>query len=377
MRLRVTGFVVAAMTTGSMLAAGPTIWSPDNLADFNVGPGGDRVITYDAAAPAVPAVVGRTGFTGSLFSGMDFDCDGNLYGYVQTGAVGLYSIDQSTGAATFIGSGGVLSGDIITDIAFDHDANTMYGIGSFSNPNIYEIDLSSGVATNLGTVSTTGVLCTGLAIDAAGDFYGQDLISDSEFVWAGPVGAGVSIGFQGFDANFAQGTTTDRTGDDDFYHCAFNSGAFLCELWKYEGGAYGGAKTRVDVIGPFNFGTGLPEYETSDGAIRPNCGACELELTGKGDCPGDYRLRITCATPNGDVCLFRSFNRGNFTLPTGPCAGTVLDLGPRVVLVGTFQADGDGTVIIGGTLPDAACGRLMLQAVDQTTCATSNVHIVL
>ncbi len=355
-------------TVSSAAFAAPTIWAPDNLADFNVGPGGDRVITFDAANPATSdVVIGRTGFTGSLFSGMDFDCDGNLYGYVQTGAVGLYSINQSTGAATLIGSGGLVSGDIITDIAFDHDSGTMYGIGQFSNPNIYSINLSTGLATNLGTVSTTGVLCTGLAIDAAGNFYGQDLITDQEFVWTGPVGAGTGLGFQGFDANFAQGTTTDRTGDDTFYHCAFNSGAFLTELWTGTG-----PKTLVDVIGPFNFGTGLPEYETSDGAIVPNCGG-GFSIDQSSGCPGNKSITATGATAGGPVAFIRSNNPGNFVIPGGACAGTQTGLAAPVTLVQIVNANGSGTAVLSGNVPAAACGVIEVQAVDGATCSTSNV----
>lgn len=374
MKSAATGFIVSLCFAGATSFAAPTIWSPDNLADFNVGPGGDRIITFDAAAPAVPVVVGRTGFTGSLFSGMDFDCNGNLYGYVQTGAVGLYSINQSTGAATFIGSGGVLAGQIITDLAFDHGSGTMYGIGASSavpNFNIYSINLGTGVATNLGSTTTGGfsALCTGLAIDAGGTFYAQDLVNDAEFSWAGPVGAAVLLPFQGFDANFAQGTTTDRTGAGVFYHCAFNAGAFLTELWTGTG-----PKSLVGVIGPFNGSTGLPEYETSDGAIKPNCGGFAINQSP--GCPGNKTISATGATPGGPVAFLRSNNAGGFIIPGGVCAGTATGLAAPVTLIQIVNANGSGNASINGNVPQAACNRIHVQAIDGATCGTSNVIII-
>lgn len=93
-----------------------------------------------------------------------------------------------------------------------------------------------------------------------------------------------------------------------------------------------------------------------------------LSITGV--CPGAATLRIAGATPGGELPLARGSARGSFTVPGGPCAGTELDLSePR--LVRTLRADPAGDVDLDVELPAAACGAY-LQAVDRTTCATSD-----
>ena len=59
-----------------------------------------------------------------------------------------------------------------------------------------------------------------------------------------------------------------RAGGDAGYHGAFNNLSFATELYNINLGT--GAESFVANIGPFNSGTGLPEYETGDLAIAPS-----------------------------------------------------------------------------------------------------------
>lgn len=94
-------------------------------------------------------------------------------------------------------------------------------------------------------------------------------------------------------------------------------------------------------------------------------------LTVSGTCPGFTTANITGATPNGNVALAIALNAGSFTIPGGPCGGTVLGL-QQPSLVGMFSANGAGAVTVSGNLPAGFCGR-RLQAVDLASCTPTNV----
>ena len=87
-------------------------------------------------------------------------------------------------------------------------------------------------------------------------------------------------------------------------------------------------------------------------------------------------VKIRGATPGADVALFLSFgDSGSTTIPAGfPCAGSIIDLNPTTLrYMQTISADSQGEASIGPFIMPAA-GRLsaQLQALDLTTCATSN-----
>lgn len=105
-----------------------------------------------------------------------------------------------------------------------------------------------------------------------------------------------------------------------------------------------------------------------------DCGGGEFALEISGTCPGRVTANVSGATAGGLVALVFSPNRGNCVIPSGPCAGTTLGLscnGIREVARGTADANGD--VSFSGNAPSAACGGFV-QAVDVSTCDTSNVE---
>lgn len=108
--------------------------------------------------------------------------------------------------------------------------------------------------------------------------------------------------------------------------------------------------------------------------LNGGCGGFNLSITG--GCPGGgpATVDITGATPNGNVAIAYSVGTGSFVIPSGfPCASTVTGLsGTGTTLFGTFTADGSGNISFGGTVPSNACGVIAVQAVDLTSCATSN-----
>lgn len=249
-------------------ALGADIWATDNLGEVNGGSVGDRIIRFDSSAPATPIVVGQTGVAGTLMGGLDFDGSGNLWAWGQIGAPGLYSINQSTGAATFVGNN-VPNRLTLNDLAWDPAGNRMLAIGSSTGRRaktvLASIDLTTGNAS-LVSVLTGSFLPVGLGVSSNGTIYMHDIISDQIFTISGSTATPLPSPI-GYDSNFSQGMTIDWSHGDAGYHGAFNNLTFATELYSINLAT--GAETFGGNIGPFNSGTGLPEYETGDVAIAP------------------------------------------------------------------------------------------------------------
>ncbi|MFG0330178.1 MAG: hypothetical protein ACF8PN_09800 [Phycisphaerales bacterium] len=86
-------------------------------------------------------------------------------------------------------------------------------------------------------------------------------------------------------------------------------------------------------------------------------------------------LEATGATPNSNVAFIYAFGTGSVAIPNGnPCAGTILDLaGGSAQLGAVVTSDASGTATVTPNVPAAACGVVVVQALDVATCDTSNV----
>ncbi|MHC4823232.1 MAG: hypothetical protein ACYTEP_04350 [Planctomycetota bacterium] len=134
---------------------------------------------------------------------------------------------------------------------------------------------------------------------------------------------------------------------------------------------------QVDAVtnAPISLSSGLHNpnlAQPSQQALGGTAGVLSLSVTGS--CPGTISIDVTNATPVGQVAVVRSGSAGSFTVPGGPCAGTVLGLNSPVLLV-TLTADAVGDASVSGAAPAAACGAF-LQAVDLSTCGTTTVEQV-
>lgn len=92
-----------------------------------------------------------------------------------------------------------------------------------------------------------------------------------------------------------------------------------------------------------------------------------------GTCAGTTRLVVKEATPGGKVAFLFARATGSFVIPSGVCTGVGLGLDRTVQIAGSKVADGDGVAKLFGRMPRSLCGRLVLQAIDLTTCGTTNV----
>jgi len=217
MHMRATIAAGAAMAACSLASASPMF--------------ADDLIAFDPLNPAGFSVIGSTGVADIGFGGLDFDADGNLWGYATlfkpTGgsATGLYSFDTSTGAATPVGS----SLQALQDLAYNPVDGKMYGINTRggSETELFEVNLSTGTVTDRGVV--TGLpnrhFINGLGIDSNGDFFVHDVVEDT--IYKSTDSNSFSLLYDlPQDTNFGQGMTIDWSRDDTGYHGAVGFDVF-------------------------------------------------------------------------------------------------------------------------------------------------------
>jgi len=236
---------------------------------------GDRLVSFDLSSPQQVTVIGHTGADDDyIFTGLDFDAAGDLYGYAveqvgsTTVARGLYSIDTQTGAATFIGVGGLIGSDSINDLTYDHSSGLMYGIGNvpFGNNSVrlYRINLSTGIATLDRTITNVPFqLIVGLASDAQGRIFTHDITTDAVFEVIGTL-----VNFLGnqmtINTIFSQGMTFDpNTGT--WYLAAWVDFIDRAQLHIID--KSNGLNTLVGSIGPLSTQLNKGLYELGDIAI--------------------------------------------------------------------------------------------------------------
>lgn len=114
-------------------------------------------------------------------------------------------------------------------------------------------------------------------------------------------------------------------------------------------------------------GIGIDDISVAEG------GPAGPVLAVTGTCPGVVNISGSGLTAGGPVAVVRGPS-GSFTVPSGSCAGLVLDIAAPI-LVGVVPADASGDVNVSPSLPGAVCGST-LQMIDLTTCTASNSVIL-
>lgn len=117
--------------------------------------------------------------------------------------------------------------------------------------------------------------------------------------------------------------------------------------------------------------------QTSWGSVYVFDVGCEPLLAIGGTCPGVTVLEATDCTPAGLVAFLYARGKGSLRVPEGrPCAGTPLGLDGSTVLGRVVRADAEGRAAARTRVPLQACGAVYLQALDVSSCRTSNVAVV-
>jgi len=117
--------------------------------------------------------------------------------------------------------------------------------------------------------------------------------------------------------------------------------------------------------------TGDDEFGFGAGAAYIYQEIAAPQVVASGSCPGEITFSLSGATPGGIIYVITAEAEGVGIPPGGPCAGIHVNLeNPR--FLGSLIADSAGTTTIQRNAPGSVCGKL-LQAMDMTTCGTSNV----
>ncbi|MBN2582157.1 MAG: PEP-CTERM sorting domain-containing protein [Planctomycetes bacterium] len=132
-----------------------------------------RISPTDASA----SLIGNTGQ--SYFGSLERAADGTLYGFTTGSSSTLYTINAGTAAVTLVGP---LGPDFCFEgaLAFAPDG-TAYGTnhGSSVSPILFTVNLTTGQATNIGTISGGEHDINGLAWRDDGTLVGIDRVTNS------------------------------------------------------------------------------------------------------------------------------------------------------------------------------------------------------
>lgn len=306
-------------------------------------------------------VVGFAQGPGQLWHGLARDSSGKIYSANGDNILGfaLYEINPSTGQATFVSQTSFIG---LRGIAFG-PGDVLYGWDHRNGPvvddleDLHIIDLATGGSTFIGELTGNG--------RGRMDFYGGHL-------WVHNVVEGLSQ----IDLNTAAPTDVNPlasavpfTFADAF--CISPEGSMFymgADLWILD------SDTGAVSLGP----------EVSLGALWS--GAVFLDNAPEpftlwfGGLPnGQMEIHIAGASPLSILNLISGNGHGGSTIiPSGyPCNGTELNLNSRVTSLGTVAADINGRASLGPVfVPAAAIGRISVQAIDRTNCATSNAATV-
>lgn len=294
--------------------------------------------------------IGNQGIAGSI-TGLAYDPNNEILYGCSPNNNSLYTLNKSTGFASLVGATGF---DNINGLAYDPNNDILYCTDLNGNA-LFTVNVNTGVGSLIGTITGASAV-EGLAYDPASNtLFGLDdsaetiVILDTSNAVATPLPNGIGA-----------------------------SGLWRGLTWDSEDGVLMGTIVNPGTVYRIDPNTGLGTLVGStltfvQGLAFEDGNAFRLEITGP--CPGTANATVCGATPNAQVAIVYAFGQGNFVVPGGfTCAGTQLGLSSNgIALFGVFPADASGKLTLSGTLPIVSCGNVSVQAVDLSTCNTSNV----
>jgi hypothetical protein len=307
-------------------------------------------------------LIGSTGLTQSLWHSMAKDSQGRLfagYGYWNV-PHGIYQIDPVTGQATFIVQTSLLG---LRGLAFG-PGDVLYGTNDTTTPlgggpdDLVTIDLVTGATTIIGPTGLKSL---------------QSLAFGNGILWGWDTD---NVGLVSIDTVTGLATDVNPALEDNLYlieTLCFSDDGILYgaqgSLWIID--MLTGAPTFVAYMPPIGLLGGI---EFAPGQPAP------FSLGVKGTSGGPMGAFAAGATPGGSVAiLFAQGGGGPTLIQSGmPCSGNWIDLNGTAALIQVARADAQGKIEIGPAhVPPLRAGNMRLQALDLTTCATSNVARVL
>jgi hypothetical protein len=234
-----------------------------------------------------------------------------MYVVDQVSPYGLYTVDTTTGVATFIvNCTGVPLGNFC-GLTWDQTTGNFYGVGSsISQSQIFTLDVVTGVCSLIGSPTT---VCPGaIMLNAApgGSLFSVDILNDNLYRWDKVTGVPTLIGPLGIDANYGQDGCFDFS-DGVYYWAAFNNSSFAPELRTIDTltgastiiGTYAGIQTQTLAIrnAPLCVNTtfsqtlaGCPGFSVTVGStVHSTTGTFTDVLVNAGGCDSTVTTNLT------------------------------------------------------------------------------------
>jgi hypothetical protein len=134
-----------------------------------------QVYSWNPSTPATaPVLLGTTGASVPYIPRLAFSASGVLYG-VDTNTANLYTINQTTGAATAVGALSGVPTNLGGDIGFGPDG-VLYMVAGTT---IYTVPLTAGAVTSLGTITGLSGGATAI-VGMTFDYNGNMLVADDQ-----------------------------------------------------------------------------------------------------------------------------------------------------------------------------------------------------
>ncbi len=160
---------------GGSTTAGAAQRASDGMIFFVTQVANGQVYRWNPSTPATaPVLLGTTGAAIPYIPRMAFNVSGVLYA-VDTNTADLYTIDQTTGAATVVGALSGVPANLGGDIGFGPDG-ILYMVAGTT---IYTVPLGGGAVTSLGTISGLSGGATAI-VGMTFDFNGNMLVEDDQ-----------------------------------------------------------------------------------------------------------------------------------------------------------------------------------------------------
>lgn len=245
---------------------------------------GDTFYAYNAYDPSGTLVEGPVYFdsdipgtitqlapttSGDFIAGGTWDGDAGLWYGSEYGSGDFYTIDETDGTMTLIGS----STNDFSGLAYDDSTGTLYG---GSTTALYTIDPTTGTDTLVGSYGIGGELMIAIACDNDGNLYGHDIVTDSIYSIDSATGAATLIGLTGLSCNYAQGMEYDKVNDVLYLSAYTSTGElYTCDTTTgtctFVGTFQGGAEMTGFAI-PYTSGP-MPDHDLAlKSIIEPSTG---------------------------------------------------------------------------------------------------------
>ncbi len=184
-----------------------------------------NLVTFLNTSPGTWTIIGNTGLNGP-FAGDFLNGDFSQMYVLDYYANALYSVNTTNAQATLIGPS--IPNGVWTGMTGSVDGTLYAASTDGSQSYLYTLDPATGAATLIGEITNAPVIID-IAINAAGQMYGVEIMNDVLVGIDPATGAGTVIGGLGFNASYAQGMDFEEESNV-LYLAAFNVGTFMGEL---------------------------------------------------------------------------------------------------------------------------------------------------